>query len=536
MPEIKNNPVINAAAANAQAAASNEATRLDIMKQMDIQDSIANASSDSIRAIAIADKTIKSQGNAAEAEVDAQNAAARLALSSSWIDQGSRSNKYAAEMRDNYDKAAAVADTIQKKQSATLLDDPLGFIEAQFTLPADIDTHNYYAKKHNNAESAMNELTQATNAAAIANANMKKRTSLESAEAELTKVAETANLQLQSIRRQSAGDKILGLKELNNLTTAQASLAYQALAADNAQQHLAIAKQTAADQHAQRMMMAADRAEKMNQKELDRADLVSLMEARNLGAKQLGRVQIESVDLFRREYIAQQKNPVYQDMVSIGQQVQTNNGNITGISLGQNAGTIARNYAAAGTNLTGNVAGTFLAQTYDAVKATPAAAAAKDPVAFSELVNQQATSIAKSQLTNIKDDLPNIYKAPSPSILVQANAVKSNPFIVDTVIPMVKVNPNTQIEAGAMLSKAADFSNSSGDFNSAAAGIASYYKQAVLLNNKTNRYIENGLPRQVKYEARINNRVVDLTNELQVKSVIMNLQRANLTNSAGMLN
>jgi hypothetical protein len=525
MPDIKNNPVINAAAANAEAVASNERTKLDILKQLDVQDSIASASSDSIRAIALADKSIKAQGNAAEAEVDAQNAAARVALASSWTDQGSKSNYWAAQMHENATKAYASLDVIKKKQAATLLDDPLGFIEAQFTLPADIDTHNYYAEKHNIAESSLNQLTQATNAAAIANSNMKKRTSLESAEAELTKVAENANLQLQSIRRQSAGDRISGLKELNSLTQQQSNLAYQALSADNEQKRLAIAQQSAADQHAQRMMMQADRAERMNQKEVDRNDLVALMDARNLGAKQLGKVQIDNVDLFRREYMAQQKNSTYQDMVSVGQQIQNNRGNVDGISLGQNAGSIARNYASPGTNLTGNVAGTYLAQVYDATKVSPAAASAKDPVAFNELVNTNATRTAKLQLGDIKDDLPNIYKAPPPSILTAQVAVKSNPFIVDTVLPMVAVNPNVQIEAGAMMSKASDFSKTSSNINVAAAGVASYYKQAVLTNNLVNRYKENGLPEQLKYMANIGGRTINLADELQVKSAIMQDQR-----------
>ena len=531
MADIKRNPVLDAAAANSIASASDQQAKIDIAKQMDMRDKAASDATGAIETEAISDKIISAQKHAAAATVDAQNAAAKVALSTDWLDMGSRSNKLARDSAESFDKAGLIAAEIQKKRSATLLDDPLGFISAQFTLPADIETHNYYAQKHNDAEAELSQITKATNDAAITNNNMRQQTSAEAALAEQNKVAAAATLNIAKINIDMAGRRIEGIKELNNLTTQQAGLAYQALSAHNDQIRLSLQAQSNADQHAARLEASADRQERSEQKLSDRADLVAMQMDRNTGAKTMGRPAVDNIDVFRREYIANQKNPDYQNMISIGQQVGLNKGSVTGISIAPTAGDAARMYAAGGVNLRGDPVAKFLAKTYDE-EAGKNLASKKDPVAFADHVSTIAKSVAQTQLSSIDDQKDNMYAAPTPSILTRAKAVISNPFIVDTVMPMVALNADMKLDSNTIMAKAIDFAKSNpANFNVAAEGVAAYYKQAVLTNNMVNRYVERGLPEQKQFVGNVNGRNVVLSDVASVKRVMLSAQIRN--NSLG---
>ena len=521
MADIKPNPIINAAAANAQATASDQQAKLDIAKQMDVQDALTSDMTGAVQTAMQADQIIVAQKNAASAKIDAQNAAAQSALSTDWTQQGSRSNYWAAEMASNAQKAYDTLDVIKEKQTKTLLSDPLGFIDAQFTLPADIATHNYYAEKHNVAEGALNEITRATNDAAIMNNNMREQTSAAAAEAEQTKVAASAAISIGKLNMDMAGKKITGIVELNNLTTQQAALAYQALNADNEQKRLAMQAQSNADQHAQRMMMMQDRQDKLDQKAVDRGDLEAMMNSRNAGATMLGKPKVDNVDIFRREYMANQKNPDYQNMIGLGQQIGLNGGSVSGISVAQTAGDAARIYSSGGTNLRGNVVGTFLATKYDE-EAGKNIASRKDPVAFADHITSVAKSVAATQLASIDDQKPNIYAAPPPSVVLANVGVKSNPFIASVVLPMVDLNPQMKLDANTLMAKAIDFAKDNpANFNVAAEGIAAYYRQATLTNNMVNRYVENGLPEQKTYNAKISGKNMVLSDPTSVKRAML---------------
>ena len=523
MADIKRNPILDAAAANEIASAADQQAKRDISKQMDMRDRAANDATGAIETEAISDKIISAQKSAAAATVDAQNAAARVALSTDWLDMGSRSNRLARDSAENYDKAGLIAAQIQKKRSATLLDDPLGFISAQFTLPADIETHNYYAQKHNDAEAELSQITKATNDAAITNNNMRQQTSAEAALAEQTKVAAAATLNIAKINIDMAGRRIEGIKELNSLTTQQAGLAYQALNAHNDQIRLALQAQSAADQHAARIEASKDRQERTDQKLSDRADLTASRMERNAGATAMGRATLDNIEGYIREYRANQKNPDYQAMISLGQQITLNKGSVTGISIAPTAGDAARMYAAGGVNLRGDPVATFLAKTYGEEAGKNLSVSIKsNPTGFADHVSTIAKSVAQTQLNSIDDQKDNMYRAPIPSILMQADAVKFNPFLAATVTPMVALNADMKLDGNTLMAKAIDFARGSpANFNVAAEGVAAYYKQAVITNNVLNRYVERGLPEQKQYTGKIDGKNIVLSDIAQVKRIML---------------
>lgn len=516
---ITSNPIVDYMLSVGKANAANTNAAISVTAQMDAQESITE---DELAQIALrgkAQQTISKQTELFSANADKEKAAARVALSGNWSDQASRSNYWAQEIQSNADKAYAAKTSIMEKQSKTLLSDPLGFIAAQFELPAEITAHNYFVDRQNTAEANLNELTKATNDAAISIDRTKQSTSAELAEAKGNEIAYNAQIAADELKRQAAGIKITGIKELASLSSQQASLAYNALAASNEQERLALAKKAASEQSQMRAWAQQDREEKLAQKADDQATLQAMMDDRNAGARATGKYTVPDLSAFKREFASRRSDPVYQDMLNTGQLVNLNGGSVTGISIGKNAGDAARVYASPGTNVAGNDTAKFLAQMWSTEKGKNLATL-KDPAAFTEHVNTVATETAKSMLGQVKDGFPNIYSAPPTQTIVSSNSVKSNPFIASTVMPMVEANPTAVIPDNTLFAKAVEYAKG-GDLNSAAAGIASYYKQAVLGNNITKRFVENGLPEQKAYNSVIDGRVVDLADETTVKRELL---------------
>ena len=152
------------------------------------------------------------------AQVDAENAAAKAALTGNWTDAGSKANYWASQMHENTDKAYSALDAIKEKESFNLLNNPLGFINAQFTLPSDKAAYNYYAQKGNMAENTLNTLTKATTDAAIENNATMLHTSTASAQAQLDLISANTRQQQDKLAQDSAGRFIQGIGVINNLS------------------------------------------------------------------------------------------------------------------------------------------------------------------------------------------------------------------------------------------------------------------------------------------------------------------------------
>lgn len=523
MAEVKDNPIINHIAAAAQAQASSQQAQLRIQEQLDAQEAASQQAILAATSVGNAQATIKSSEESWKASSDAQIASIGVALGTDWTTQGSESNYWATQMKENAHKAYESLDVIKDKQSKTLLSDPLGFISAQFTLPADIATHNYYARKHNVAEQALNEITNASNSAAIAAKQMEQRTSEAVAEAKANEALANAAKDVANITANAAGNKIKGIVEINSMTAQQADMAFKIHAANNSDAQLALQQRQADDLHAQRMMAQTQRQEQLDAKAATLDDWKAQLDIRNIGAKAMGKAPVTSIDMFRREYNMSGKTQDYQDMLNYGMDISLNQGSLSGVPVAQNAGRAALNYAKGGVNLNGNVAGTFLTQVLGQQKLLPTAP--KDQAALAEQVTSVATKIAKDQLASIDNSnpaAPNIYAAPPPSVMLQSKAVQSSPFIMETLVPMLEQNKNLQLPDAVLVAKAADYAKGGkANFNVAVAGIAAYYKQATIINSANNRYVEHDLPKQTSYTARINGADVDLTNETQVKMVLM---------------
>lgn len=521
MADVKDNPIINYVAAAAQQHAADNLAKLDIQKQLDKQE---EANADAMLAASIAGGSKATQIAAEEswkASSDAGIAAMQEALGSSWTTQGSQSNIWAARMKEDGEKAYQTLDVIKEKQGKTLLNDPIGFIEAQFSLPADVEAHNYYVRKHNIAEGRLNEVIGASNNAAIAIKQMEKRTSTEFALGKAQEAMALAAGNVAALKRQAAGDSIRGITEINNLNAKQADMVFRVHAMQNSDASLALQRKSQADAHADRV---AALAAKQESKDTLLEEQQAMMEYRNLGAKAIGKAPVTDLKMFMREYSMLGKTPEYQDMTARGYGMALNGGNLNGIPVAKDAGSAARNYASGGgTNLTNNPVGSLLATIYSDQKSHPTAP--KDPAAFAEVVNKVAVSTAENMrrsIDNSNPNSPNIYAAPPVGVMFKSFAVMNDPFMVATVKPMLDLNPSLQISDATMLAKAAEFAKGNkANFNMAAESITDYYKRASILNESNKLFAEHGLPPQKGYNARIDGRNINLTDITQVKRYLL---------------
>lgn len=534
---VKPEDGFNVIKAASEQRASNTFAAIKAHELLDQQD----ASAKEMQSITMADglnaATISAAKSSFEASSDAKKAAQNLALGFDPLDQGSKSNYWIGEMHDNAAKAYAALDVVNAGTSKTLLNDPLGYIAAQFTLPADIAAQHYYVDKYNAAAGSLNEITSASSAASIAINQSQQTTNAAMASAKADQALQAAALASATIKRDTAGTQIKGVLEINALNEKQSDLVFKVHQAQNSDAQLAISQQNAADMHAQRLIMQQQRQEQLDAKQDDLAGWQAQLDNRNAGARAMGKPVIEGVGTFKREVAQFGKLPNYQDMLTVGATANANGGSISGVPIAENAGNAARNWASPGTNLTGNVTGTYLAQVWNQQKGL--ATAPKDVQALASHVTDIAVAGAKVQRDSIDNSNPlvsNIYQAPIPAIMFQSQSVKNNPFLAEVLAPIVELDSKATISDATMLAKAAFYAKNNpgtANFNIAAAGITAYYKQASNVNNSTNRYVENSLPPQLSYIARINGANLNLTSEADVKRAMfmMNMKDAASGNS-----
>jgi len=192
--------------------------------------------------------------------------------------------------------------------------------------------------------------------------------------------------------------------------------------------------------------------------------------------------------------------------------------------VADSAGEAAVNYA---TGQAKTRVAQFLKQTLQTLKADPTAP--KDRQAMIGKISEAAGESAKLQLKNIDQNSPNanIYSAPPATVVLQNRAVSQLPFIEQIVRPLSEKSKDVTIKDEVIISSAISYAtvpDGKVNFNEAAESVARYYRTAVAYNNTSNQYLENGLPEQVKYMARVNNKMVDLTDPIAIRRHMLQTQ------------
>lgn len=450
---------------------------------------------------------------------DAEVAQTRLNLGSNLADQSSEASFYASEAQRTARAAYAALDRVNAKKSIDFLSDPLAYIEAQFTIGADANEYNALVDKHEFAQGQVKDILSTSNSAVAGALQAKKSTSTELAIASAENARAASEVQVQEMIARNAGTRIQGIATLNEMSAKNLSLTFEVHRMQNAEKQLKMQEASFAEQARMRRLQEADSRERMAAKQQNLDDIKYEMDAYNAGARRVGKPTIDSPQLFISTYKANEKSQEFMNTLSQGKMLMLNKGVTNGVMVADNAGEAALVYAGGQAN---TPVAKFLKETFFNIKDMPNAP--KDRAALASAIKTTVETSAKRQLRAIDDTGTegNIYAAPPPSVVLAGKGI-SSPFIDTKLKPILEASPDAPLKAENIVGLALEYAkaNGKGGFNDAAASIALYYKKAVLENNAMHQYVENGLPAQSGYFARINGKVVDLSDEVQVKRYML---------------
>ena len=510
-----------------QAASTEAATK--IAAQNDIIANATQADVTGANAVASAKSMVQAATDSTQLQVSAAKLAEQTALGANSQAGNYRLDDLTAQREAAYSKTNELAKTIADKQSMTLLNDPLGFINAQFTLPADIAQHNYYAGIHNAAENEYNTIVnQADSTARMITATAATQTTAGALGAQ-QKITADNQQEIAKITTAGAGLAIKGAQDLNALSQQDLQNTAQTVSVADAQSRMKMQQANAAAMLTQRKVylgILEDRLEAANTKMQGRTDATN---AYNMAAQAKGFPALPAEVIIRK---LEQKDPTTQQWVGAGQDMILNGNSAEGVPL-------AASPAAAGSLLaktprlipTGTSAPveTWLAQTVAGFEANPEIAKEKDPEAKLASINTKLSAELQSQATSIVDGKFNINNAPPPAALLSAvPALANNSFIQSTIVPRVSADPNAPTRNNDLfMAGATTVANNPDQLSNVVDGIYGYYQAAINYNNKMTGRKELGIPLQVTYPAAIKTgflgrtQTIDMSDKKAIQAAIM---------------
>lgn len=516
----KTNPVFDYVAKAAEQQAKSDQSQIDVAKLVQQQQTDANEMEIQTRAGGVAKQGIIAAEQSLMSSVDAEKSAIVENYGTSYQTQGSDALRWSSEMKANQAAAFEAEKQLRAAQQVDFLSNPLEFISAQFTLPTLAAKYNYHAGLSNTAQANLGAITQASDSAVIAAARAAKSTSVELAIAKGDEAAALAGLQVAKIKADNAGTRIQGIQVLNNMSAQDLDRVFKVRNAMQDDRRMQLAEESAAMQREANARARQESTDRLEAKQVQLDAVKQEMEAYNAGARRAGKVTFTDPNMFKATYNSNKNLPEFTNVLTSGKLIMMNDGVTNGVMVADNAGEAAMIYASG--QATGPVA-KFLKKTLLDVKQLPNAP--KDRQGLIGSIDNIAKELATKHLKSIDQGSPeaNIYAAP-PAALVLKNKATSSPLIDSVIRPMVDNTANGTITDELVLSSAVAYVSGPDNkvkFNEAAQSIATYYKAAVTYNNLTNQYVENGLPEQTKYMARVSGKLIDLTDPVAIKRHIL---------------
>lgn len=524
--KLDSNVFLNFVAQSAltQRKTTETATRVAIQN-----DAISNATEEGIaavRAASSADEIASTAMRGRKAETDSANALAKSFLGLNPNEAAFRLQNLASTREEAYNKANEIAAQIRDKKQATLLNDPIGFINAQFTLPADIAQHNYYASLHNNAAEEYDGIVESGTKTGQMNKALEATTSAVEAQAELDKIKALAKEKEATLTIQGAQLQIQGAQALQQLSTAQLNQAHLRVSVFGEEESMKLRREQFAALQEQRKFAREEAATRKTAKESALADEEQMVAAYNLAAARDGYAQLPKSVILARVKRAGADGEIVRMAITRGENLLLA-GSSEAVPVGTTAVESALYYNKTGGTPVGTTATTvnFLRNRVADFAANPLVAAEKDPAARAAIVNKLLLADATKQLSVIRADEPNIYAALTPLALAQAVPSLLNKqfkFLQEAVFPMSEASPNIPISDDKILAAAlVTVQKDPTRLNEVVTTLGSYYSAAAQANNKLKGYKEMGLPLQNGYNAQIGKSVMDLTDTLALRRYVM---------------
>lgn len=522
------NPILDIAIATSKAAAETAANRAKEQIQID---AISNATSDEIqgvRAQGQAQQLGQASLDAVKLQTSAQDAASVAMLGVDPLAANNRLQQLTDRKAAAGDQVQLLAKEIADKQSKSLLSDPLGFINAQFELPALITQHNYYATAHNEASSEFDDIVSKSTAVAVNNKANEATMTLAAAQAKQQEIGAVTAQNIAKVQAQGAQFQLQGIRDLQSLNmqdlqtaqTKQNMLAEQSrIAAQNANADLNRQQKKLVIEQLQQTIAA----KKATQEQTDMA-----VASVNKAQASLGGPVLPPAIIMSR---LSKNDPVVMRLLNIGEDIAINGGNKEGVAIGRTPGEVGAFLLHSQINPIGTSASTmtYIGKKTQEFASDPMVTMQKDPEGKLSIINKMFAEDLKKQDVIHDGDTGNIRAAPSITALVSSiPALANNGFIAKELIEKAKSNHDMPTSANDVYAAGLEaIKKDPKRLDEVVAGMSSFFNASIWYNNKMKGFTENALPIQTGYTAAIKGGYfgrttnVDMTNPLVLKTKLV---------------
>ena len=544
----KSNPFFEALARARQQESLAESENIkNSLAVSEAMDTISNAGSDAMEAINSfedASIVVSSEKDAMAARVDAANAQAKLELGTDSTKGNYRLKDLADDRKSAYENAVKAEEIIYEKKSKTFVSDPLGWIHAQITTPADIDVYNHFARRHNMAEEEYNSIVTSTTATAQMNNATKATTSAALADANLQIVSASAEKERAKLTTEYAQHNIQGAQLLQSFTDKQLAHAESAVRLEESVQNFQVRQAQLAltyDQRQETLKRTKLLNEQLEGTLEERAQLKfeqeSITNSYNSGVRALGGVELTTPQVLAA--LKMDKTGYAGNLVRYGQDIEANGGSKSNVPLlapGMSPADMTGLLRAARARPTGidkDVYDFTVSATGEAVRSL-GVQLDKDPAKRAQQLAEEVKKKAVDQLAYVDNskDSSNIYSAPTPKQLAESIPILTKYPKLQEIIKRSTDNPNVPIRDVDILEAAKidlQKNPSKENFKLITDSLGDYYRAVRDYNNTHKGYKEKGLPPQMTYNAVLptglfgGTQTTDMTDPLQVQRLMIKM-------------
>lgn len=425
--------------------------------------------------------------------------------------------------------AVAKRQKLQQAMDVKFLDDPTGYVKAQFQMEGLAKDADAASARRLDVQNSLQFANAQTQSSALT-ANALKQTATDAALQASTAEA-TAKLasSLDAQKIQNAGINLAGIEVLSKMDMAQINNLSTGFSVQQQVQQLQISRQQLANSTASLKLSMEERQDRMDQKVVDRSELEGFANLARTGAAVMGFPNVAAFPTAKITQLINLKDAKMLDFLNAGMQTQVSGQPV----VSDNAGNTARVLSQHGAPLRPEQAPLkqFFTDVWSKATSPEGGMAGKyDNTKLDQVTRGAqvyAVSAARDQQAEIKSgDSSNIYAPPSLTSVLATPAIAKSKFYQQVFAqPMAaggltEFNPEQVFSMTTQAVKAGKLS-----YNDAAVGLQATFGAARAINNVTKNYAGFGLPPQFGYRTRMANglgftRLYDLTTQQDVNQLL----------------
>ncbi len=425
--------------------------------------------------------------------------------------------------------AAGKRKKLQEAVDKNVFEDPAGWFKAQFQMEDLIKQADAATARRADVQNALQfAQTQTQQAAATSSALAQTKTE---ATVQASLAAATATLQqnLATTKLQNSSINIQGIDRLNSMTLAQINNLSTGVSVMNQQEQLRISRENLANTTLSLQSTLQERADRIAQKQEDRAELEGLADLVRKGAAVMGFKDVAAFPTAKITQLLNLKQANVQDFLMAGMQSSVSGTPV----ISDNPGNTARMLIQHSAPLRPEQAPikAFFTDVWSKAASPEGGLVGKYDNTKLDQVTRAATQFAgqaaKDQMVDIKTgDSTNIYAPPTLQAVAAVPAIANSALFKNVLATQLAAGGLKEFNPDQLISLTVDaIQKGAVTYNEGAEGLQGMFGTARSINNVSKNYVGFGLPPQTGYRTRVTNglgfsRSVDLTTAQDINNIL----------------